>query len=163
VAAAVLRRAATGAAATSPSPSLPVTHLATFRRGLHSTAAHAARAVPSRFKAPARRRVDASEPSAPSSRNVPARTDGAPPPAQPPPPAPGGGGGLLATVAEGFSFGIGAALARSMVDSVMGSMGGGDSGGGADAATPPPSEPERSSDDGWGNEAQGGDDGDDEW
>lgn len=164
----------------APSVAAPVLRRAAgaiLRRARFSaTPSASARAVPSRFKAPARRRADA-EPSAPPSRNVPARTDGAQPPAPPPPPAAGGGGGFLSTVAEGFSFGIGTALARSLVDSVMGSMGGGgggnDSGGGADAAAPPPPPPERSSEEGggggWGDDgagggqAQGVDGDDDEW
>ena len=61
----------------------------------------------------------------------------APPPAQraaPPAPAPAAGGGmmsgLMGTVAQGFAFGTGSAVAREAVGSVMGSMGGGGGGGG---------------------------------
>jgi hypothetical protein len=64
-----------------------------------------------------------------------------PPAARPAAPAPAapqqsGGGmmsGLMGTVAQGFAFGTGSAVAREAVSGVMGSMGGG---GGGQAAPP---------------------------
>ena len=58
------------------------------------------------------------------------------PPAPPPPPATGGN--FLDVVKEGFAFGVGSAVARSVVNSVMDGVGGMFGGGGG--APPPPSD-----------------------
>ena len=65
-------------------------------------------------------------------RASPASTPAQHQPAQPPAPA---APSLASTVAEGFAFGIGSAIARNLVGSLWG--GGGD-GGSADAPPPPP-------------------------
>ncbi|OWZ07612.1 hypothetical protein PHMEG_00019977 [Phytophthora megakarya] len=72
----------------------------------------------SRRSAPARKSAPAK--AAP----VPAKQPAAPAPAQASAPAPSVGGGLLSTVAEGFAFGTGSAIARQGVNAVMDSFSG---------------------------------------
>lgn len=93
-----------------------------------------------------------------------------------------GGGGLGGAIAEGFSFGIGSAIARRMVDSMWpggggdasggggGIAGGGGGGSGGGGGGPPPSSPQQPAapsvdEDGYANDPydNGGDDGDDEF
>lgn len=84
-------------------------------------------------------------PSTALSRRAPA----AAPPQQHQPASPPAAGSLMDTVKEGFAFGIGSAIARSVVGSIFSSFGGGDAGGGGDAPPPaqPPPPPEEDEDD----------------
>ncbi|KAG7387666.1 hypothetical protein PHYBOEH_008168 [Phytophthora boehmeriae] len=74
----------------------------------------------SRRSAPAPARKSAPAKSAP----VPAKQPAAPAPAAASAPAPSVGGGLMATVAEGFAFGTGSAIARHGVNAVVDSFSG---------------------------------------
>jgi hypothetical protein len=129
-----LRPAAVAAAAAHvPVLAAPASAWAALRqRPLHSSASVTARVQPRRTLPPSQRGAKAMVP-VPREPSQVAPSQGAAPPAYPPPPPAPGGGGLMQVVAEGFSFGIGSAIARSLVDSMFG--GGGDIDGGA-ADTP---------------------------
>lgn len=71
-----------------------------------------------RSSAPARK------PAPAKAAPVPAKQPTAPAPAPASAPAPSMGGGLLSTVAEGFAFGTGSAIARQGVNAVMDSFSG---------------------------------------
>ncbi|KAG7378022.1 hypothetical protein PHYPSEUDO_010680 [Phytophthora pseudosyringae] len=71
-----------------------------------------------RSSAPARK------PAPAKAAPVPAKQPAAPAPAQASAPAPSVGGGLLSTVAEGFAFGTGSAIARHGVNAAIDSFSG---------------------------------------
>ncbi|ETI49279.1 hypothetical protein F442_06860 [Phytophthora nicotianae P10297] len=66
----------------------------------------------------------ARKPAPVKSAPAPAKQPAAPAPAQASAPAPSVGGGLLSTVAEGFAFGTGSAIARHGVNAVVDSFSG---------------------------------------
>ncbi len=130
----LLRARAAAVCAPSGAPSLLRTFHASARLCARVERTFKRRLAPT--TAPAVRSADAPPPAAagaaPGSVGLPADAL---------PPAPGGGG-LMGVVAEGFAFGVGSAIARSVVGSAMdglgGLFGGGDSGGGGVDASPPP-------------------------
>ena len=85
-------------------------------------------------------------------------------------PAQGGSmmGRMGGVVAEGFAFGVGSSIARSMVGSFLGDSdmfsGGGDDGGGGGDYDDDDDEEDDEEEDGWGDDGSwGGDGGNDEW